>query len=34
MEHPTPTMDDTAIETLETRITEIWGHINAAPIDS
>ena len=30
MEVPTPTLDDTALETLEARITEVWGHLNAA----
>ena len=30
MEVPTPTLDDTALETLEAQITEVWGHLNAA----
>ena len=30
MEVPTPTLDDTALETLEAEITEVWGHLNAA----
>ena len=30
MEVPTPTLDDTALDTLEARITEVWGHLNAA----
>ena len=30
MEFPVPTLDDDALETLEARITEVWGHINTA----
>ena len=30
MEFPTPTLDEAALETLESQITEVWGHINTA----
>ncbi len=30
MEFPAPTLDDDALDTLEARITEVWGHINTA----
>lgn len=30
MEFPSPTLDNDALESLEARITEVWGHINTA----
>lgn len=30
MDFPSPTLSDDALEALEARITEVWGHINSA----